>query len=153
MGGSQTFQRITRQTVDEHRQIHFYLDQVELTLRNLRSDMTDLEPLRRLAAQIEGLKERLLEHQQAEEQGGLFQALLEAMPECRVEISRLTLQHDKMIEILEMARIHAQCGQPAEAEALRQDLQTFLGVFRRHEQDEEQLLGLAMSRDERPSVD
>src|SRR6185295_5919113 len=93
MSGSQTFQRITRQTIDEHRQIHFYLDQVSLTLKSLVSG-SEVEPLRRLAAQIEGLKERLLEHHHAEEKGGLFQAILEAMPDCRVEVSRLTLQHD-----------------------------------------------------------
>jgi len=152
MSGSQTFQRITRQTIDDHRQIHFYLDQVALTLQGIGSG-TDLEPLRRLAAQIEGLKERLLEHHQAEEQGGLFQAILEAMPDCRVEVSRLTLQHDKIIEILEMARIHAQCGGPAEAEPLRTDLQGFLEMFRRHEQDEEQLLNLALRRERRAPAD
>jgi hemerythrin-like domain-containing protein len=148
MSGSQTFQRITRQTIDEHRQIHFYLDQVSLTLKSLGSG-TEVEPLRRLAAQIEGLKERLLEHHHAEEKGGLFQAILEAMPDCRVEVSRLTLQHDKMIEVLEMARIHAQCGGVTEGTSLRTDLEGFLEMFRRHEQDEEQLLKLAMTREGR----
>ncbi len=148
MSGSQTFQRITRQTIDEHRQIHFYLDQVSLTLKSLGGG-TELEPLRRLAAQIEGLKERLLEHHHAEEKGGLFQAILEAMPDCRVEVSRLTLQHDKMIEVLEMARIHAQCGGATEGTSLRTDLEGFLEMFRRHEQDEEQLLKLAMTREGR----
>jgi len=152
MSGSQTFQRITRQTIDEHRQIHFYLDQVALTLKSIGSG-AEVEPLRRLAAQIEGLKERLLEHHHFEERGGLFQAILEAMPDRRVEVSRLTLQHDKMIEILEMARIHAQCGAAAEAESLRTDLQGFLEMFRRHEQDEEQLLKLAMTREERSTAD
>jgi hypothetical protein len=152
MSGSQTFQRITRQTIDEHRQIHFYLDQVALTLKSIGGGTTE-EALRRLAAQIEGLKERLLEHHHAEEKGGLFQAILEAMPDCRVEVSRLTLQHDKMIEILEMARIHAQCGSAAEAAALRADLESFLEMFRRHEQDEEQLLKLALTREGRSLAD
>ena len=152
MSGSQTFQRITRQTIDEHRQIHFYLDQVSLTLKSLGSG-SEVEPLRRLAAQIEGLKERLLEHHHAEEKGGLFQAILEAMPDCRVEVSRLTLQHDKMIEVLEMARIHAQCGASTEATSLRTDLEGFLEMFRRHEQDEEQLLKLAMTREGRSVSD
>ena len=34
----------------------------------------------------------------------MFQAILEALPSRRVEIDRLTNQHAKMIEILEMAR-------------------------------------------------
>lgn len=152
MSGSQTFQRITRQTIDEHRQIHFYLDQVALALKSIGGGTAD-EPLRRLAAQIDSLKERLLEHHHAEEKGGLFQAILEAMPDCRVEVSRLTLQHDKMIEILEMARIHAQCGSATEAAALRTDLESFLEMFRRHEQDEEQLLKLAMTREGRSLAD
>jgi len=152
MSGSQTFQHITRQTIDEHRQIHFYLDQVSRTLKSIESG-AEAEPLRRLAAQIEGLKERLLEHHHAEEKGGLFQAILEAMPDCRVEVSRLTLQHDKMIEVLEMARIHAQCGGTTEAAALRTDLEGFLEMFRRHEQDEEQLLKLVMTREGRSTAD
>jgi hypothetical protein len=56
---AQTFQRITRQTIDEHRQIHFYLDQVTRTLAGIGSG-ADVELLRRLTAQIEGLKERLV---------------------------------------------------------------------------------------------
>jgi len=153
MSGSPTFQRITRETIEEHRQIDFYLDQVTLSLRGLSSESTDVEPMRRLAAQIEGLKERLVEHHQAEEQGGLFQSILDAMPDCRVEVSRLINQHQKIIEILEMARIHAQCGEPAEADSLREDLESFLEMFRNHERDEEQLLQLALSREQRTSVD
>lgn len=153
MSGSQTFQRITRETIEEHRQINFYLDQVLVTLKSLEGGVSDVEPMRRLAAQIEGLKERLLEHHQAEEQGGLFQAILEIMPDCRVEVSRLTNQHEKMVEILEMARIHAQCGELAEAEGLRVDLRDFLEMFRRHERDEEQLLQRAMARETRASID
>jgi len=153
MSGSQTFEKITAQTVEEHRQIHFYLDQVGVTLDALKRGVADVEPMRRLAAQIEGLQERLVEHHHAEERGGLFQAVLEAMPDCRVEISRLINQHDKMIEILEMARLHAQCGEPAEAEALREDLERFLEMFRRHEHDEERLLKRAIVREHRSPVD
>ena len=80
MSESQTFQRITRDTLEQHRQIHFYLDQVAVSLRGLRDGLNDIEPMRRLAAQIEGLKERLVEHHQAEEQG-IFQAMLEVMPD------------------------------------------------------------------------
>jgi hypothetical protein len=143
----QTLEQRTQSILEEHRQIHFYLDQVEVTLEGLRPGMSDSEPMRRLAAQIEGLKERLVEHHRAEELGGLFQAILEIMPERRVEISRLINEHDKMIEVLEMARIHAQCGEAEEADALRVDLQNFLEMFRNHERSEDHLLQEAVSRE------
>ena len=150
MSGPQTFQRITRDTLEEHRQIHFYLDQVAVSLRGLRDGLDDPEPMRRLAAQIEGLKERLVEHHQAEEHG-VFQAMLEVMPDCRVEVNRLINQHEKMIEILEMARLHAHRGEPREADGLRVDLQGFLEMFRRHEHDEEQLLRRTIQRENKTS--
>jgi hypothetical protein len=140
MSGSPTFQGLTRETLEEHRQIHFYLDQIAQTLQSLTPDLSDVEPMRRLAAQLEGLKERLIEHHEAEEHGGLFRAILEVLPACRVEIDRLTVQHAKMIEILEIGRLHAQGGEPAEAPALREDLERFLETFRKHEHDEELLL-------------
>ena len=73
MNEQQTFQKITQATIEEHRQIEFYLDQVSVTLDGLDATGTDVEPMRRLAAQIDGLKERLIEHHQSEEEGGLFQ--------------------------------------------------------------------------------
>ena len=147
MTGFQTLEQRTQSTLEEHRQIHFYLDQVEVTLDGLRAGLSDSEPMRRLAAQIEGLKERLLDHHSAEERGGLFQAILEIMPERRVEISRLINEHDKMIEVLEMARIHAQCGEAEEADALRVDLCNFLEMFRNHERSEDHLLQEAVNRE------
>jgi len=147
MTGFQTLEQRTQSTLEEHRQIHFYLDQVELTLNELRGDLSDSEPMRRLAAQIEGLRERLLDHHRAEEEGGLFQAILEVMPERRVEISRLIREHEKMIEVLEMARIFAQCSDPDEADALRIDLREFLEMFRSHERAEDHLLQEAINRE------
>jgi len=153
MSGQQAFQQITRETIEEHRQINFYLDQITVALDGLDANASDVEPMRRLAAQIEALKERLSEHHHAEENGGLFQAILEIMPDCRVEISRLTNQHEKIIEIIEMAGIHARRGEPSEAEALREDLKNFLEMFREHERAEEQLLRRAMERESRAPVD
>ena len=147
MTGFKTLEQRTQNTLEEHRQICFYLDQVEVTLNGLRDGLSDSEPMRRLAAQIEGLKERLIDHHQAEEQGGLFQAILEVMPELRVEISRLIKEHEKMIEILEMARIYAQCGEVDEADALRVDLRNFLEMFRTHERSEDHLLQEAINRE------
>lgn len=148
MGGSQTFDRLTRKALEEHRQIHFYLDQITQSLAGLKEDATDVEPMRRLAAEIQSLEERLLEHHTDEESGGMFQAILEVLPARRVEIDRLTNQHGKMIEILEMARIHAQRGEVGEAESLRVDLEGFLEMFRRHEQAEERLLAQAIGEEQ-----
>ncbi|TDI45169.1 MAG: hypothetical protein E2P01_11155 [Acidobacteria bacterium] len=147
MAEFQTLEQRTQNTLEEHRQIYFYLDQVEVTLDGLRDGLSDNEPMRRLAAQIEGLKERLVEHHQAEEQDGLFQAILEIMPERRVEISRLVNEHEKMIEILEMARIYARSGEVDEVDALRVDLRNFLEMFRTHERSEDHLLQEAINRE------
>ena len=148
MSGSPTIQRITSETLEEHRQIHFYLDQIAVSLRTLGDDPTDVEPMRRLGAQIEGLKERLVEHHQTEEDG-VFQAMLDVMPDCRVEVNRLINQHEKMIDILEMARIHAHRGEASEAGGLCTDMQSFLEMFRRHEHDEEQLIRRTIEREAR----
>jgi hemerythrin-like domain-containing protein len=147
MTGFPTLEQRSQDILEEHRQIHFYLDQMEVTLKELREGAPDEEPMRRLAAQIEGLKERLVEHHKTEERGGLFQAFLEIMPERRVEISRLINEHDKMIEVLEMARIYAQCSDSSEAGALRVDLHNFLEMFRKHEHSEDHLLHVAINRE------
>jgi hypothetical protein len=113
----------------------------------MRAGLSDVEPLRRLAAQIEGLKERLVEHHAAEEQDGLFEVIRELLPDCRVEITRLINQHEKMIEILEMARLHANRGDVTEVDGLRIDLENFLEMFREHERHEEALLAQALAKD------
>jgi len=146
MTGSQTLDRLTQAALEEHQQIHFYLDRILVTLDSLRPGAEDPEPMRRLVAQIEGLKERLTEHYRSEETGGLFDAILEAMPDCKVEVARLVGQHERQIGILEMARIHAQRGEPAEAGELRDDLRRFLDMFRGHERQEDHLLRRALDR-------
>ncbi len=147
MGGSQTFQGLTREALEEHKQIHFFLDRIADSLGQLEG-LTDVEPMRRLAAELQGLKERVQEHHTAEETGGLFRAVLEVLPARRVEIDRLTNQHEKMVEILEMARIHAQRAEVSQAGALRVDLQEFLETFRRHEEAEERLLSQAIGEEQ-----
>lgn len=146
---AQTFQRITRDIIEQHRQIHFYLDQIEQTLKGLGGDPQDVEPMRRLAAQLEGLREQLVEHHETEERDGMFQAILEVLPSRRVEVDRLLQQHTKMVEILELARMHAQNGEADEAQELREDLEGFLAMFRKHEHEEEELLNRAIERENR----
>lgn len=147
MSQQQIFQQITQETLEEHREIHFYLDQIARTLDSLRSGLSDVEPMRRLAAQLEGLRERLAEHHQSEEEDGLFQAIQAILPDCGVEIRRLVNQHQKLMEILEMARIHAQHGDTMEADGLRVDLQAFIEDFRQHEMEEDRLLRQAIERE------
>ena len=147
MSGSPTFERLTEAALEEHRQIHFYLDQITLSLENLREGLADAEPMRRLGAQLQSLRERIGEHQQAEEQGGLFLAALDILPQARQELRQLRLQHQRIIEILEMARIHAQYGDPSEAPALRKDLLHFLELMREHERAEEALLERAIEQE------
>jgi len=149
MSGSPTAHQLAQEAMEEHQQVHFYLDQVSHSLQALTPGMADVEPMRRLAAQIEGLKERLLEHHDFEERGGVFRAILDAVPEARVEVSRLIRQHGRMIEVLEMARIHAHCGVAEEAAALREDLERFMQIFRQHEHTEEQLLRDTIRREAR----
>jgi hypothetical protein len=150
--GSQTFEGLTREAIEDHRQIHFFLDQIEHALEGQKEELTDVEPMSRLAAQIQGLKERLVEHHEREEHDGLFQAILDVLPARRVELDRLTNQHEKMIEILEMARIHANRGGIDEAEALREDMEQFLDMFRRHEEAEERLMTEAIG-EQQPTAD
>ena len=152
MSGIPITHRLASEALEEHKQIHFFLDQISHALRGLRGGISDVEPMRRLGAQLEALKERLKEHHQLEERRGMFRSILEHLPEARIEISRLVRQHEKMIEILEMARIHAQRGETSEADGLRVDLENFLVMFRNHERDEERLLEQAIAR-ERTSLE
>ena len=147
MTGSPTFQRLSRETLDEHKQIHFFLDQLKAALDALDVHSGDVEQLRRLAAQIESLREHLQEHFENEEKHGVYQAILDVMPEAGVDIHRFTTEHHRMIEILEMARIHAQRGEPCEIGPLNTDLDNFLEMMRRHERNEEALLSRAIAED------
>jgi hypothetical protein len=147
MEGSRIYENLTEQTLEEHRQIHFYLDQIETALRSL-DGATDVEPLRRLAAQLESVKERLVEHHQIEEQGRLYPTILEVLPEAREELLKLRQQHEKMVEVLELARIHAEFGKLEEASDLKSDLEHFLRMIREHEKAEEDLLERAIEREE-----
>lgn len=147
MTGSPTFQHLSRETLDEHKQIHFFLDQLKSALDGLDPDSSDVEPLRRLAAQIESAREHLKEHFDREEKGGVYQAILENMPDANAAIHRFTAEHHRMIEILEMARIHAERGEAVEVGPLKTDLENFLDMMREHEHAEEALLARAIEEE------
>jgi hemerythrin len=145
--GSQTYQKLGEQALEEHEQIHFYLDQLVRTMGAFPAHPQDAEPFRRLAAQIESLRERIDEHFQHEEQGGLFQAVVDALPGADLEVRRLAAQHVRIVQLLEMARIRARRSTPAEIEPLRDELDRFLQSMRHHEREEDALLRRALRSD------
>lgn len=147
MTGSQTFPSLTKQTLEEHQQVHFYLDQLERGMKGLMSEPAEVETLRKLAAQIESLRERLQEHFEGEDAGGLLRAVQEILPVVRGELQRLSAQHAQLLEMLAMARTRAQWGQPSEASVLKTELEAFLRTVREHERREEALLARALERD------
>ena len=118
--------------------------------------MQGLEPagpgpdvLRRIAAEIDGLRERLDEHFAVEEEGGLFRALADLLPEARSEVQALAGEHGRVLELLEMARIRAEYGPASEGHILRAELETFLAAIGDHERREEGLLQRALEREAR----
>ncbi|MBZ5637714.1 MAG: hemerythrin domain-containing protein [Acidobacteriia bacterium] len=145
MNESGTFERLTERSLEEHRQIHFFLDQLQKALRGIGPERTELEPMRRVAAELEGLIERLSEHFEREEEGGLFRALVDADEATAPDVRRLEDQHARLIEILEMARIHAERGDTVDAGPLKEDVEGFLEVLRAHEKAEEALFRRALS--------
>lgn len=149
MTGSPTFQALTRESLERHQQIQFFLDQLERTLKALQVEGVAVETLRRVAAQIEGLLERLGEHFESEEKGGLFRAVLDVLPEAAGEIHQLSVQHARVVEMLEMARTRAQWGTSSEADVLRAELEAFLRKIRDHESREEALIARAIGRESR----
>jgi hypothetical protein len=54
-----------------------------------------------------------------------------------------------MIEVLQMARIHAERGEPCEVSELQDDLRRFLETMRAHEKAEEALLERAVEEETR----
>jgi hemerythrin-like domain-containing protein len=147
MSGSPAFQQLTVQTLEEHRQVHFYLDQLMRTLEE--ADAGAPEATARLSAELGSLIERLTEHFAGEEQGGLYHGVLDLLPNQTGEVRRLSDQHARLLDRLEMARLHAQRGGAAELPALCQDLRTFVDVLRAHEEAEDELLRQALEVESR----
>jgi hypothetical protein len=155
MPGSPAFQRLTTETLDEHRQVHFYLDQLLRTLGDLeaRAQADGAPPegdaTARLSAELGSLIERLTEHFSGEEHGGLYHGVLDLLPNRTAEVRRLSEQHARLLDTLEMARLHAQRGGALELPALRADLEAFLEVLRAHERAEDELLRQALEVESR----
>ena len=147
MSGSPAFQHLTAQNLEEHRQVHFYLDRLTQMLAVV--DAGGPEAAARLSAELGSLIERLTEHFAGEEQGGLYHGVLDLLPGTTVEVRRLSEQHARLLDTLEMARLHAQRCVPPDLPALRQDLAAFLDVLRAHEEAEDELLRRALEVESR----
>ena len=143
MNDSRTFERLTEQSLEEHGQIHFFLNQLRKALGEIVPGRSGLEPVSRVAAELEGLIERLREHFEREEDG-LFNALVDADETCAADVRRLTDQHERLMEILEMARIHAGRGEAADAALLKEDIEGFVAVLAAHESAEDTLFRRAL---------
>jgi hemerythrin-like domain-containing protein len=146
MSGSQTFPKLSQQALDEHRQIHFHLDLLAKAVAVLDPATADADSLMNLAARIESLKERLEEHFHDEEDGGLYQGILDQMPQAESDVLRLMAQHERTLQAVETARVLARRREPSEAALLRSDLERIMEMMREHETEEEALVARALAR-------
>ncbi len=144
MTGSPMFTKLSEQSLDEHGLIHFHLDQLERALADLDPAHALPETLRTVAARIDSFKERLEEHFGAEEDGGLLQGILDALPQVESDVKRIRTQHARLMEALERARAIARRGDPADAATLKIELDGFLAVIREHEREEDALVKRAL---------
>ena len=144
MTGSQIFSKLSEKAIEEHGLIHFHLDQLERALSDLDPASAQSEALRTVAVRIDSFKERLDEHFGSEEEGGLLQGILDALPQTESDVRRIRTQHARLGEVLERARAIARRGDPAEASALKEDLDRFLAMMREHERDEDELVKRAL---------
>ena len=144
MTGSQIFSKLSEQAIEDHGLIHFHLDQLERALSDLDPASAESEALRTVAVRIDSFKERLDEHFGSEEEGGLLQGILDALPQTESDVRRIRTQHARLGEALERARAIARRGDPAEASALKEDLDRFLAMMREHEREEDELVKRAL---------
>jgi hypothetical protein len=147
MSGSQIFAKLSEQGLEEHGLIHFHIDQLERALSDLDPAHAQPETLRTVAVRIDSFKERLTEHFGTEEDGGLLQGILDALPQTDSDIRRIRAQHTRLIESLEKARVIARRGDPIEAPILKEELDRFLAMVREHEREEEALVKRALRQD------
>jgi len=144
MTGSQIFAKLSEQAFEEHGLIHFHLDQLERALADLDPGSAMPETLRTVAVRIDSFKERLDEHFGSEEDGGLLQGILDALPQTESDVRRIRTQHARLGEALERARAIARRGDPAEAPSLKEELDRFLAMMREHEREEDALVKRAL---------
>ena len=148
MSGSQIFSKLGERALDDHGLIHFYLDQLERALSDFDPARAEPDMLRTVAVRIDSFKERLQEHFGTEEDGGLLQGIQDALPQTESDVRRLRAQHGRLAEALEKARAIARRADPAEAPALKSELDRFLAMMREHEREEDALVKRALRQAE-----
>lgn len=146
MNGSQTFPKLSAEALEEHRQIHFHVNQLTKALEALASSDVDADVFADVAARIDSLRERLEEHFRGEEDAGLYQGILDALPQTESDVMRLMSQHERLLSDLNGARTLARRRESSDAAFLRSDLERILGTLREHEHEEEALVQRALSR-------
>jgi len=147
MSGPQTFPKLSQQAAEAHRQIHFHLDLLSKAVEALDPERTDGEALMNLVARIDSLRDRLEEHFRDEEDGGLYQGVLDQLPQAESDVMRLMAQHERTLQALETARVLARRKEPSEVALLRSDLSRILDMMREHEEEEDALMRRALERD------
>ena len=144
MSGSQTFSRLSEQALEEHALVHFHLDQLDRAVREFDAAAADAEAVRNLAVRIDSFKERLEEHFATEEDGGLLQGVLDALPQAESDVRRIKNQHARVLEALEGARRAARSGDLGVAAALKDELTRLVAALRDHEREEDALVRRAL---------
>jgi hypothetical protein len=145
MNGSPTYDRVDEAALERHRQIHFFLERLEQAAEALDDSGTDLEPLHRLPAVLDSLRERLEEHNRDEDDGGLLQSVVDVVPDAEDQVLHLTEQHDRLTEALSIARMRAATATPADVAPMRAELVELVRRLREHERAEEALLERALA--------
>lgn len=151
MSGPQTYETLSREALEQHQQIHFFLERIEASLHAIEEGGGDPEQIARFAAEVESFRDRIAEHHRHEVEGGLFQAIVETLPDAAPEVHRLKEQHERIGTILEMARLHARNARPADIAALRDELLEFVETMREHERAEETLFRRALAHEPQES--
>lgn len=146
MSGSQTFPKLTAEALEEHRQIHFHVNLLSKSLEALDDSEVDADRMLDVAARIESLRERLEEHFKSEEDSGLYQGILDALPQAELDVMRLMSEHERMLLDLEGARTIARGKNPADVPILRSEIGRAIATLRDHEREEEALVQRALSR-------
>lgn len=143
MTGSRTTRPAEKDALERHRQVHFYLDRLERFLEELDPSAGE-EELGRLVTEIEIFKERMVEHNE-DEGKRIHQEIAGAVPGAKEKLRDLSAQHHRIIEVLEVAILHARDCLPSEVVDLRDEIRSFLKEVHRHENAEDDLIREAMS--------
>lgn len=150
MSGSRTFQPLTREALEEHEQILFHLDRLAGALDGLDADPVDAEILDEVAVRIDSLRERVDEHFRTEDGGGLFQALVDELPEVEETVHGFMEQHDRIAEALAAVAVRARRRDPGDGEGLRREIESVIDSLREHEAVETALFRRALESGDLP---